>query len=522
MRNNFILNINLLFYLIFALNITSLAQAGSLDISFDTDGRVITPIGVSKDLGYSTAIQSDGKIVVAGYSDNGSKNDFALVRYNINGSLDSTFDTDGKVTTSIREFDDIGYSVAIQSDGKIVVAGYSENGSNKDFALARYNANGSLDITFDTDGKVTTSIGGADDFCYAVAIQSDGKILAFGYSVNVSNTDFALARYNTNGSLDSTFGADGKVITDIAGGNDWGFAMTIQPDGKILVAGTIIYGPDRDFGIVRYNTNGSLDTTFDTDGKVTTGFSASSQDWGYSVALQNDGKIVMAGYGSHPPAHNSDFLLARYNANGSLDNSFDSDGKVTTPIGVSSDVGYSIVIQPDNKIVAAGYYNSGPTTDFALIRYKSNGSLDSTFDFDGIATTNFGSSNSMGRSLCLQSDGKIVLAGYTVISSTDIDFCVSRYNVNNATGINEIDNQISNIEIYPNPFSTYTTIWPAKDLINASLIVHNILGQEVKKLNNLSGRIITFNRNDLPKGLYFIQLVQNNQVILSRKIVITD
>jgi len=227
-------------------------NSGSLDTSFSTDGKVTTAFGTSNDVATSVAIQSDGKIVAAGYSYNGANYDFALVRYNMDGSLDSTFGTGGKVTTAFGTGDDGAKSVAIQSDGKIVAAGYSDNGANYDFALVRYNTDGSLDSTFGTGGKVTTAVGTGTDNAKSVAIQSDGKIVAAGYSYNGANFDFALVRYNTDGSLDSTFGTGGKVTTAFGTSNDEAYSVAIQSDGKIVAAGSSNNGANYDFALVRY------------------------------------------------------------------------------------------------------------------------------------------------------------------------------------------------------------------------------------------------------------------------------
>ncbi len=191
--------------------------AGDLDTSFNSTGKVTTDILSSDDGGNAMTIDSSGKILVAGLANNGSNYDFALARYNSDGSLDTTFGTGGKVTTGILSSDDLGYAITIDSNGKILVAGYAYNGSsNYDFALARYNSDGSLDTTFDTDGKVTTAIGSGTDLDNAITIDSNGKILVAGYAFNgSSNFDFALARYNPNGSLDTSFDTDGKVTTDI-------------------------------------------------------------------------------------------------------------------------------------------------------------------------------------------------------------------------------------------------------------------------------------------------------------------
>jgi uncharacterized delta-60 repeat protein len=416
-------------------------MAGDLDISFDGDGKVTTDFATTEfggalDRAYSVAIQTDGKILAAGrsFTGNGEQYNFALTRYNSNGSLDTTFDGDGKVTTDFGGGDDHAYSISIQSDGKIVVAGESYNGSKRfDFALTRYNSNGSLDTTFDGDGKVTTDFDGGDDGAYSVAIQSDGKIVVAGkrYKV-VGGDDFALTRYNSNGSLDTTFDADGKVTTAVGSSNDYARSIAIQSDGKIVVAGNSLNGSRSDFALTRYNSNGSLDTTFDGDGKVTTDFGG-GDDHAYSVAIQSDGKIVVAGFSGIGTSDFKDFALTRYNSNGSLDTTFDGDGKVTTDFGRNlEDHAYSVTIQRDGKIVVAGmseHVRGG--YDFALARYNANGSLDTSFDGDGTVTTTIGIHN-FGQnygafSVAIQSDGKIVVAG-----DGPFDFALTRYNASDA------------------------------------------------------------------------------------------
>ena len=397
-------------------------MAGDLDTTFDGDGKVTTAVGSFDDYAVSAAIQSDGKIVVAGYSFNvRSDLDFALTRYNSNGSLDTTFDGDGKVTTDFGG-SSVAYSIAIQSDGKIVVAGSAYNGSNNDFALVRYNADGSLDTSFGTGGKVTTPIGMSSDRGYSVTIQPDGKIVVAGQSWNGSNYDFALTRYNSDGSLDTTFDGDGKVTTAVGNSDDEARGLAIQSDGKIVVAGYAYNGSNYDFALTRYNSNGSLDTTFDGDGKVTTAV-GSFDDYVSSLAIQSDGKIVVAGYSGNV---RWDFALTRYNSNGSLDTTFDGDGKVTTAVGSFDDVASSVSIQSDGKIVVAGSSSDDSNVDFALTRYNSNGSLDTTFDGDGKVTTDFGAQDS-AYSVAIQSDGKIVVAGGSSDGSNR-DFALARYN----------------------------------------------------------------------------------------------
>ncbi len=402
------------------LNNSGFSQAGSLDSTFDGDGIVTTAIGNGTVDNPSMAIQPDGKIVVAWYEYIGSSDDFLVVRYNTDGSLDTTFDSDGIVTTDIGSTDDKAYSVAIQSDGKILAAGYSHNGSNYDFAVVRYNTDGSLDTTFDNDGIVTTDIGvGTIDAGRSIALQSDGKIVVAGGSYNGSNYDFAVVRYNTDGGLDSTFDNNGIIITVIGSGDDLAKSVTIQADGKIVVAGYTYNGPGI---VVRYNTNGSLDTTFDNDGIVTTVIGNVSEV--FSVTIQLNGKIVIAGNSYN--GSNFDIAVVRYNTDGNFDTTFDNDGIVTTDIGSSVDGGYSVTIQPDGKIVVAGDSHNGLNYDFAVVRYNTNGSLDTNFDNDGKVTTAIGSDQDYGTSVAIQPDGKIVVAGFYHNGSSN-DIAVVRY-----------------------------------------------------------------------------------------------
>ena len=367
---------------------------GSLDTTFSGDGKVVTDIGsLSDDASNSVTLQTNGKILVAGYSYIGSNYDFTLVRYNSDGTLDTSFSGDGKVTTSFGESfpgftsSDWARAVTVQTDGKILVTGYTDiNGHGYDFGLVRYNANGTLDTSFDGDGKLTTALTAFDDYGLSIIAQSNGKILVAGISNNGSNDDFALVRYNSDGTLDTSFSGDGKVITTIGASYDDAQSAAIQTDGKILVAGNSYTGKNYDFALVRYNSDGTLDTSFSGDGKATTGLGV-SHDYGRSVTMQTDGKILVAGESWN--GKNYDFALVRYNKNGTLDKSFSNDGKVTTALGNFDDEGFSVTVQTDGKILVAGSSNY----DFLLVRYNADGSLDSTFDtptntLNGVANYN--------------------------------------------------------------------------------------------------------------------------------------
>ena len=331
---------------------------------------------------------------------------------NTSQMLDITFDADGLVTTAINAGQDYINSIAIQSDGKIVAAGAAKVGTATVFALARYNTDGSLDNTFGTGGIVTTAIG-SFDAASAVAIQPDGKIVAVGTSFGAT-LDFAVVRYNSNGTLDNTFDTDGIVLVPIGTGNDGAGAIVIQTDGKIVLGGSATISNVKQFALARFNTNGSLDNTFDTDGVTITAFGTTDSEI-KSIAIQTDGKIVATGAGS------DGFALARYNADGSLDNTFDVDGKITSDAGT----GKSVVLQTDGKIVTAVDANKV----FGLVRYTTNGILDNTFGTSGKVITQF-VGDALSSSLVLQPDGKIIVAGYSWTPVSFLDFALARYLTN--------------------------------------------------------------------------------------------
>jgi uncharacterized delta-60 repeat protein len=399
------------------------AAPGALDPSFGAGGKVTTAIGASSSAS-ALLLQPDGKLVAAGASNDGSGPTFALARYKPNGSLDTGFGSGGKVTTAFGSNGDQAYGVIRQGDGKLVAAGFHNNGSSNDFALARYNADGSLDGSFG-GGKVTTSFGSGNDDVSAVAQQPDGKLVAAGSACGGGQCLFAVARYNPNGSLDTGFNGTGMVTTAFGPSDDEGDALVLQPDGKLVVAGLSQHGPSWVFALARYNPNGSLDTSFNATGKVTTAF-GSIDDEAYALVLQPDGKLVAAGYSYTGAATTYDLALARYNSDGSLDTSFGGTGKVTTAIVPGSEEIDRLVLQPDGKLVASGYADTGTDNDFALARYNPDGSLDKKFGGTGKVTTPISSGDDAARALVLQPDGKLVAAGFSK-SGSQFVFALARY-----------------------------------------------------------------------------------------------
>ena len=513
--------------LFFALPFVTFSQDGSLDITFDNNGIATTSIGTNSEA-LAIAIQADGKIVAAGMSSIvNNQNVITLTRYNTNGSLDNSFGNAGIVTTSIGT-NSGAFAIAIQADGKIVAAGGSQVDFDTEvFTLTRFNTNGTLDNTFGNAGIVTTAI---QETCFvsAIAIQADGKIVAAGVSQeSFAPYVFTLTRYNTNGSLDLTFNLDGIVTTPI--GTSSGGAMVggiaIQDDGKIVIAGKTYNGSTSFsvFTLARYKTNGGLDNTFGNAGIVTT--SIGTYSGANAIAIQADGKIVAGGQAMGTPnLSQTHFALTRYNTNGSLDNTFDSDGIVTTTIGTYSGAN-AIAIQADGKIVVAGTAFNFLNV-FALRRYKNNGFIDNTFGSSGQVNTTYENAI-QANAIAIQADGKIVAAGRSYTEATPssngvLKFAVIRYNNSFTADISEYLNITSQISIYPNPFSNATTLKTNYLFENATLIVYNTLGEQVRKINNISGQKFTFYRENLDEGIYFYQIEENNIIVSENRFVITD
>jgi uncharacterized delta-60 repeat protein len=498
-KNKLISFLILFFYATIFTN-SSYAQNWSLDATFNGNGKVITGLMPSVPGGNEAALQSDGKIVVAGYTIASADYDFAVVRLNMNGSVDSTFDDDGLVSTDIDSNSyDGSRAIAIQTDGKIVVVGYSLIGSGYDFVVVRYHSSGSLDSTFGGDGIVTTDVGGAGDEGVSVALQSDGKIVVAGYRIASADYDFAVVRYNTDGTLDNSFDSDGILTSDLnSGSDDFVAKVLVQSDGKILLAGTS--GSGGDFAVVRYNSNGSLDLSFSTDGKVTTDLGGNEN--GRNIAIQGDGKIVVVGSTSDS-SNNIDFALVRYNSNGTLDNSFDGDGILIRGLtSAGRDEAFAVAIQSDGKILAGGLLDKVTDTDFAIARYNSDGSTDSSFNSVGRILTDFGFSDDYCSMLLLQSDGKIVAAGYQVAT-----IAVARYTNEILSGLASTNIIDKSIVVYPNPAKDFISIslTDIEQSINADYTITDLSGRVIMK-GKLTEKNTRIDVNGLLPGMYLLQV----------------
>lgn len=398
---------------------------GKLDRSFGDKGIVVTGFGLSSKA-FAIALQADGKIVAGGFmTPDGVDGNFALVRYNRNGSLDLNFGTGGKISADIGESDNVN-SIAIQQDGKIIAAGStSDTNFNYNFAIARYTSNGSPDNSFGSQGVVITDFSGRADQLASVAIQNDGKIVAAG-SASDSNalTNFALARYSQNGSLDNSFDADGKLFTefDASGSASSILSVKLQTDGRIIASGYA----GNDFALARYLADGSLDDSFDNDGKLTTDFGG--QDFALSVDRRENGKIIAIGQAFFG-APGSDFAIARYNADGSLDNGFATDGKLTGYYpGQPNSQFRALALQKNGKLLAAGELLNPLTAnhDFVVAQFDCDGTKDFNFGYGGITITDLGHED-FPSSIAIQKDGKVLVGGASIAPGGHSRLALVRY-----------------------------------------------------------------------------------------------
>jgi uncharacterized delta-60 repeat protein len=338
------------------------------------------------------------------------------------GDLDTTFSNDGKVLTNATAGYDYAFSLVVLPDGKIVTAGPASGGRGR-FSVIRYNSDGTLDTGFGGTGIVFTNFTRRIDEAYDVALWQD-KYLVAGTAA-APDGRFALARYNDDGTLDTSFGGDGKVVTDLSPGNDFAFNVAVQSDDKIVAAGHQQRQGGR-FAVVRYNGDGSLDTTFSGDGKAFVNFT-DFMDHADDLALNDDGTILLAGPAAEN-GRNGRFALARFEADGDPDPTFSGDGKLTTDLTPGFDAAFGVVIQPDEKIVAVGQGGQR----MGLARYGPTGTLDPTFGGDGIVRTDFSPRGDLADEVALTAGGGIFVAGVAGLGVHDTKFAVALYTATGA------------------------------------------------------------------------------------------
>ncbi|MFP5438007.1 MAG: T9SS type A sorting domain-containing protein [Bacteroidia bacterium] len=478
------------------------AQDGILDTSFGEGGKVITPIN-NDERANGIVIQADGKIVVAGYTYSQIYgNDFACARYNTNGSLDTTFGNGGVATFDIQlGGDDKAMAIEILSDGKILLAGYSDDGSNKDAALIKLNTNGTLDTNFGNSGKVLTNYSTSgvpirqDEYWVVKVHQLTGNIIVGGTSYTSSeNSRGILARYTATGVLDTTFATGGKY-TDVP--NDMILSqylfriedLAIKSNGKI----TIVGWADGYIYLGRLNANGTMDATFSSDGVYNT-WAGSMQ----SMVLNNDDSFYFTGHYTtlYQTAAYTGYVGA--NGNGIMLNNFSFDSGMTASTR-------AIAKDSSGKLVIAGYLlnNATGNSSFLVGRLSTELTTDNTFGTDGFTTTAFSQPVSAAFDMKIQTDNKIILAGF---SGSNI--ALARYNGNGVNATDEFKIQKES-KLYPNPANSYIEISGIEG--TSEYIIFDVNSRKIKS-GKLTSNTSNVDVKHLEKGVYFIKIDGTNNL----------
>jgi len=506
-------------------------QPGDLDLSFGVDGLAVTAFPNDNNFseGYGIVVQPDGRIVVGGHSTYSDHWDFSLVRHLPDGSRDSNFGTDGRVHHGVAGFSDTQKSIqgiALQDDDRIVAVGYSLSlvpETLEHAVVIRYDTDGSLDDSFATNGIRRESSPGQYDRYNAVAIQPDGRILTAGRIFNGFNNHGILARYLADGSPDLSFGTNGRISIDAQPAGAGFNAIVLQPDGSIVCVGNTT-GPSGSsaYLLARYTVDGVLDPSFGNGGIVAYDFVLGFGDeFATSVALQQDGSIVVAGFvrGVDPFLPVRDMLVARFGSNGSIDGSFGTAGSIAVATVING-FGLSLILRSDDRILLGSALDGV----FMVAMLTSNGTLDTGFSDDGLAIIPVVGSYCIGRSIALQPDGKVLLAGNATADTTGMAV-IRLHTGQTKVGVEETHSAVGGLLISPNPIRDHVTITCTLSYLQrVDIRMVDATGRVVRQLlQNISlpagEHQLHFEFDDaVPVGLYTIQC-STGQTMLNKLVV---
>ncbi|MBL7914419.1 MAG: T9SS type A sorting domain-containing protein [Bacteroidia bacterium] len=510
-------------YLIFLMLLNSWVlygqSAGTLDITFDSDGLLFSNPGSVEDRGVAVATQPDGKIVVAGNSALANDRRSIVSRFLPDGSTDFTFGVNGHRILNMQPgVDDYFNDILIQPDGKILLSGPSESGNIFRTNVARLLPNGALDTGFGINGMKTYIFSGGSCHPYGMSLDASGRILIGG---NESNNLFVL-RLLSDGSIDSTFSGDGIAVDLPPGIFGLAFGLCIDNVGRIITVG-YSFSPFS-YMIARYDSAGALDTTFGQGGVTLipkAGFIGL-----YDCEVQADGKIVACGsFDDTGGGSNHDFVILRLNDNGTPDSTFAGDGVLEVSVSNDRDILQSVILQPDGKIMVAGYAgNSTVAGDFALLRLNSDGSFDTSFGSNGLVLTDFGGSMDIGSMVVLQPDLKVVLCGWS-LQNNKWNMAIARYHTGLFTNVNDIDYNTDEYSVFPSPANNEIWIeWDNPTQPLECVSIFDVYGKLAKifynRYNNIYQKSVSVHIGDLSSGIYYIKL--NKQQGLGTKFVKID
>ncbi|MBS1764357.1 MAG: T9SS type A sorting domain-containing protein [Bacteroidetes bacterium] len=488
---------------------------GTLDSTFGVNGKVMMAFSSNACMARAVAVQSDGKILVAGETYNGTSNQFAVARYLSNGTLDSQFGTGGKTTISFGSGNSVARSIAVQPNGFIVVSGSYQTPSQTYFAVARLNNNGMPDALFGSSGKVQTSIVPGFNTAYAMAIQpNDGKIILAGVSFDtLNNGDFALVRYNPNGTIDPYFANGGKVRTSLGTTWDQINTIAIMPgSGKIVVGGRT----SNAYALARYDSSGFLDNSFGFNG-ISTYTLFSQSEIINSLYIDNQQRIMVCG--STLIGGNMDAVFMRYLSDGNLDNTFGSNGISSFDLGGIEVI--SAIAPQDEFIVGAGTASSGGTSVFLALRMDTTGVLDGLYNAAGFNLISFPGSSGANALAVQPWDSYLVATGFYTFGTVN-NFATARFTSNfTFTGVSDIEQTSSSIQIFPNPATSIVRIQSEAGFDKFTIC--DLTGKIVYE-SALSERMrsISFDSRQLHKGIYLVSTQRDGVISASQKFIVAD
>lgn len=455
------------------------AQPGVLDVNFDTDGKLLLNLNTTE-AATGLAIQPDQKILVGGYTGAGSDIDFFVMRLNPDGSFDPNFGNAGVVITDMLSSTDLSNDLVLQPDGKIILIGFINDGSTIKIGMVRYLADGTLDPDFGVGGKAVSSGNFSNAIGWGASLQTDGKILVTGMYNNAGNNDLLVARFNSDGTPDVSFSYDGFMSLDVSGNGESGYVVKQRSDGKILVGGfTEIPMSTRSMLIVRLEENGLFDNTFGTNGFVEIDYGLGYNEC-RDFALRGDKLLV---YGSSDGVFGSAMALAQLNEDGSFDTDFGTAGMDVYTMLPTESTGTSMLVTPDGKIVTIGSIGGASSADFAIVRRESDGSSDNAFGTAGGTATDFDGDYDGASEIEMQSDGLFVVAG-RAIHGAEFDIALARYISGINIGIGEVETYLGSTLIYPNPIAGNSAVleYTVNEPIKVQVELWSVDGKQISIL----------------------------------------
>lgn len=483
------------------------AQDGTPDPGFGTNGVVVDGFNNNNNNADAIAVQADNKVLVAGNTGTAGSNDMAVARFNEDGTPDLGFGNNGKLIFSTPFIKSFVNDIKIQSDGKIILGGYQWNNSTGDFVLARLNEDGSFDSTFG-NGGIAILDNGLDEVGKSIHIHEDGKIIISGDS----GDQFTMTRTNPDGSIDTSFGTNGWVRTLFP---IWSYSngMDVNADGEIILTGmTIDNDSNWKIAVAKYNNNGDLDFSFGNGGTLIISI-GDDYDFGIKGLFTEEGEILIGAhsyFGTNPLRY--EIAVVGLNADGSINTNYGSNG-ISKFRWLENGENYlnDMVLQADGKLVIAGRSSDANNDYYSVARLNTNGELDPSFANGGKINDNIGLTADTATAIALQEDGKIVFTGYTSDFSNPTKFFIIR--LQNGS-LKTTDMNLSGFKLYPNPAINEINFEFNGNKEGVSIEIFNMTGQKV-----LTTKLVNKNKinvSALPSGVYILKANLNGETQIKK------